>query len=304
MAKKDPAFLFYSEKWLQGTASLMPEEKGVYIDLLCHQHQDGSLPNDTRRLARMAGLSEAEFLPIWSTVREKFRLTDDNRWVNRKLTEVVTERLTKGLTNKIIGSFAAVVRLAKTDEETKQKIKQEFNWEDFKEIPTESLTERLTEWFNERLGVRLKSIITIDIDSKESIDKNASVSEEGIESTILKEVAERAQAVKDPKQFPVPNDFNGLPALELGKAKEYIRLTKNADITPEGISAIWELFKIKHLTGKKFYADDRAVYSHFLETLKFEKFDNPKKLNNAYTSRTSGTKPVPQINSAEQWGTL
>ena len=46
MAKKkgkDPAFLFYSEKWIAETYFLTQEEKGVYIDLLALQHSIGHL---------------------------------------------------------------------------------------------------------------------------------------------------------------------------------------------------------------------------------------------------------------------
>jgi len=58
---KDPAFLFYPKDWLSGTAEYMPDEKGVYIDLLCHQHQKGSLPSDTERLARIILAIEDEY---------------------------------------------------------------------------------------------------------------------------------------------------------------------------------------------------------------------------------------------------
>ena len=109
MVNKDPAFLFYSKDWIQGTAKLMPEEKGVYIDLLAHQHQDGDLPNDTKRLARIAGMSEIDFLPIWDNIKNKFKDNGNNRLVNRKLTELMTERSEKGLKNKIIGDRKSVV---------------------------------------------------------------------------------------------------------------------------------------------------------------------------------------------------
>ena len=62
MAKeKDPAFLFYSKDWIEGTAELMPDEKGVFVDLLAHQHQKKGLPTDVNRLARLVGLSFEEF---------------------------------------------------------------------------------------------------------------------------------------------------------------------------------------------------------------------------------------------------
>lgn len=40
---KDPAFLFYSSDFLTGTALMCNEEVGIYIKLLCYQHQHGGL---------------------------------------------------------------------------------------------------------------------------------------------------------------------------------------------------------------------------------------------------------------------
>jgi len=40
---KDPAFLFYPEKWITETYFMTHEEKGIYIDLLALQHNVGHL---------------------------------------------------------------------------------------------------------------------------------------------------------------------------------------------------------------------------------------------------------------------
>jgi len=151
---KDPAFLFYSKDWLEGTAEMTPEEKGVYIDLLAHQHQKSSIPADTKRLAKMVGLPEEEFLKIWGLLKNKFDRTDD-RMVNRKLSEVTTERSSKSHTNRITGKFATLIRSAKhLSKEQVETLKKEFKITDFDHLPTEVATERLTEWFY----IRLKSI--------------------------------------------------------------------------------------------------------------------------------------------------
>ncbi len=148
---KDPAFLFYPKDWLQGTAKLMPEEKGIYIDLLAHQHQDNDLPNNTKRLSRIVGLSESEFLPIWECIKDKFVETGNNRLVNRKLTELMTERFDKGLKNKIIGTLASVFRLSTAPYDLKFQAKKTFDYSEFLEVEQPKLTETITEWFNERL---------------------------------------------------------------------------------------------------------------------------------------------------------
>ena len=40
---KDPAFLFYSSDFLSGTMLMNNEEIGIYIKLICLQHQQGHL---------------------------------------------------------------------------------------------------------------------------------------------------------------------------------------------------------------------------------------------------------------------
>lgn len=150
--EKDPAFLMYAKDWLQGTADMMPDEKGVYIDLLCHQHQDGTLPSDTRRLARMAGMSEEAFLPIWDTLKQKFKPTNGNRLVNQKLTKVVTERSTRSLTNRITGEFAYLIRITTLTDKQKEDLKREFSVEQFNHLPTNLVRGAVKEWFTNRLN--------------------------------------------------------------------------------------------------------------------------------------------------------
>lgn len=151
MAKKDPAFLFYSKDWIEGTAEMTSEEKGVYIDLLAHQHQKGDLPLELNRLCKLAGLSESDFKKIWEHLSNKFTTNSVNRLVNRKMIEVSTERSTKGLKNKITSAFAIVVRKCERTKEDKDFAKKGFDINDFINLSNPILTERLTEWFYSRL---------------------------------------------------------------------------------------------------------------------------------------------------------
>lgn len=73
---KDPAFLLYSKDWLEGTAGLSPGEKGIYIDLLCHQHQKKSLPAEPHKLAKLCGISVEEFWQHWPGIKSKFVLVE------------------------------------------------------------------------------------------------------------------------------------------------------------------------------------------------------------------------------------
>ena len=151
MAGKDPAFLFYSKDWLEGTAEMTPDEKGVYVDLLAHQHQKGSLPPETKRLAKLAGISESEFLLIWKDLATKFLPNGSGRLVNRKLNGIVSERQDKGWRNKIIGTLASIIRYSGQTYETNAKVKKTFKVDDFLACTDQNLTEQVTEWYKKRL---------------------------------------------------------------------------------------------------------------------------------------------------------
>lgn len=148
---KDPAFLFYSKDWIEGTAEMMPEEKGVYIDLLAYQHQRGYLPSDSKRLARLVRMGVDEFEEIWKHISDKFE-RDGERTLNRKLEQVMNERADKGETNKIIGIFGHLCRNSEAKRSDVNKIRKEFKASKFKGIDSERLSERITEWFAERLA--------------------------------------------------------------------------------------------------------------------------------------------------------
>lgn len=178
MTKKDPAFLLYSKDWLEGTSEMTSEEKGVYIDLLASQHQKGSLPTDTKRLCKLARCGEEEFLKIWADISHKFILNGEGRLINRKLTEVITERLEKGKKNKVISALAVAVRQSNLPYEVKYEAKKGFNVNDFIDLKEPFITEKVTEWFNQRL----KSIAN----ENGNEDANANIYNNSVVSNMLK----------------------------------------------------------------------------------------------------------------------
>ena len=86
---KDPAFLFYSKDFYEGTRIMLPEERACYIDLMIYQHQNEFIPNDIKRLLLYCtGIDKAT---LEATLEAKFRLCDKG-WYNQKLVNVVTQR--------------------------------------------------------------------------------------------------------------------------------------------------------------------------------------------------------------------
>ena len=58
---KDPAILFYYDTWLTATAEMDADVRSWYLDLLIHQYDKGSLPNDDEKLASLARVKISQF---------------------------------------------------------------------------------------------------------------------------------------------------------------------------------------------------------------------------------------------------
>lgn len=147
MSSKDPAFLFYPKDWLQGTAKLFHAEKGVYIDLLAHHHQDGFLPIDVKRLAKICGITQVEFEEIWTVLKDKF-YEEGGKLFNKKLLTVTSERTEHGEMKGIIGTFGQMMKVLNCPEERKIAIRKRFNYQEFTGIPKHLVSICLSTWLS------------------------------------------------------------------------------------------------------------------------------------------------------------
>lgn len=83
---KHPWMPFYVADWLTGTVLLSPAEKGVYIDLMAYQWDNGAVPgDDLRALARIARCDLAEIQQAWPAVSVKFTRGEDGLWRNQRV---------------------------------------------------------------------------------------------------------------------------------------------------------------------------------------------------------------------------
>ena len=80
---KDPAVLFYTQDFIAGTLTMSNEHRGMYITLLCLQHQKGVL-------------SEKDMLSICGTyvkdVFEKFTKDKQGNYFNKRMKEEAEKR--------------------------------------------------------------------------------------------------------------------------------------------------------------------------------------------------------------------
>ncbi|HOY33471.1 MAG TPA: hypothetical protein PKW80_16450 [Bacteroidales bacterium] len=73
---KDPAFLFYSQDFYLGVATLNMEDRGKYITILCLMHQQGRMTEETIRF--IVG-------SISVNLKNKFRIDENGFWYNERL---------------------------------------------------------------------------------------------------------------------------------------------------------------------------------------------------------------------------
>lgn len=107
---KDPAFLFYSNDFYEGTRLMLPEERACYIDLLIFQHQNGYITNDLKRLKMYcSGIDEAT---LQATLEAKFKQCDKG-WYNEKLKSVVNNRENYANKQSINGQIGQFFKRAK-----------------------------------------------------------------------------------------------------------------------------------------------------------------------------------------------
>lgn len=102
---KDPAFLFYSKDFYEGTRTMLPEERACYIDLLIYQHQNnGLIPLDLRRV--LLYCNGIDLATLEATLKAKFKQTEKG-YKNEKLEIITSERKEYSKKQSISGSVGA-----------------------------------------------------------------------------------------------------------------------------------------------------------------------------------------------------
>lgn len=151
--QKDPAFLFYSKDFYEGTRMMLPEERACYIDLLIYQHQNnGIIPNDLKRLMMYcSGVSEET---IRMVLDKKFIQTV-NGWFNQKLDQMVKQRAENNPKKIASACLAGLISHSNLRKKQKENLKKQFQISQFIEENGELITDesiiktRVRDWFNE-----------------------------------------------------------------------------------------------------------------------------------------------------------
>jgi len=84
--------------------------KGVYLDLLCRQWRDGSIPSDVAKLARLCNEPLDVFSDLWEEVGPNFTETQDGRLVNLRMERDRTAKDSERLAKSNAGKATATKR--------------------------------------------------------------------------------------------------------------------------------------------------------------------------------------------------
>ena len=76
----DPAVLFYTSDFLTGVMDMSMEERGMYITLLCYQHQKGHIEEKTIRF--LLGYAK-DNLP--EVIMKHFKVDDEGKYYNARM---------------------------------------------------------------------------------------------------------------------------------------------------------------------------------------------------------------------------
>lgn len=93
---KDPAALLYIDKWLVSTKGMKASARGWYLNLILHQYDKGSLPNNIEDLADFADVKHSEFEEFKQVfeqvLKQKFVENEDGRLINKFAQEIIQKR--------------------------------------------------------------------------------------------------------------------------------------------------------------------------------------------------------------------
>lgn len=83
------------------------------------------------------------------------------------------------------------------------------------------------------------------------------------------------------------SDFNGLPSAYMESVKIQLNNLKQLKLTEEVIISNWEAFKLQYLNGTKEYKTEDEVYSHFINWIKKQNFNNGTNQSSSKSSNKS-----------------
>lgn len=112
-----PWMPLYVADYLADTAHLEAAESGAYLHLIMHYWINGGLPNDDRRLARIAKMADREWLKSKATIQDFF----DDGWRHGRIEFEMTEAARISEAGRRGGQASGAARRAKSEQSPNDK---------------------------------------------------------------------------------------------------------------------------------------------------------------------------------------
>jgi len=173
MAKsKDPAALFYIDKWLIATAEMDADTRGWYLNLILHQYDKKSLPDSIESLAVLANVKFSEyerFKQVFEQVlKQKFIKQEDGRLRQEFAAEVIQGREKFTEKRELSGRIGYVIKIAKgiypNEYNYYEYLKKEVEFKDIDTKDEQVLKQMLKQMYKLYLNINKDSLDTSNND--------------------------------------------------------------------------------------------------------------------------------------------
>jgi hypothetical protein len=183
---KDPAALFYIDKWLVATKEMKADCRGWFLNLLLHQFDKGDLPNNMEELANLADVRISEydrFKEVFEQVlKHKFKQNDNGRLENVVAKEIMKAREVFKEKREEAGKMSYFIRYIRKnftqDENLIHFIKKKVDLSDV-DLKNEQLIEHLFK-HNSELYINVNKNINVNVNVNNNIDSKWGVGEKEI----------------------------------------------------------------------------------------------------------------------------
>lgn len=244
-----PAFQLYAADFYMDTVSWPIEAVGIYTRLLFYQWVNGSIPNDEKELARIAGCGVAKLkknFNFWST---KFTKKDDNNLINERLEKTRNKQLEYKEKQAISGRNGG---LKKQENRLKE--------------PSEPTSKPNSDPYSENLALHSSSSTLKNNINKKSLNNNINISETPERpvdnSTPSADTTPPASSENKPEK---PAEETPLP---LTSDEDYIkRLNEAIKSTREKYPSSFEQREIEKFVQENFSKYNREAIIHCINSL-------------------------------------
>lgn len=196
---KDPAALFYIDKWIAGTQGMSGSAKGWYLDLILYQFDKGGIPNSIDEMSgicRVRPSEYAEFEQVFKQVLEqKFDKNESGQLENGFAKQIIKGRKAfkekKSLSGK--WSYVKKIILKKYKNTTSEQFKVYYKYFDFSiDLKNEQVLEQV-----------LEHIFELYINTNANGNKDLKIKKEAIEKLVFSDESyvEELQSIHQDKNL-------------------------------------------------------------------------------------------------------